>query len=126
MLHRPDSGPSQNNSRKCQTSDGEMRPGEVSSAFCGPPSPSPSSAARLHTQPDRMRTSRRRSLLLQKKKKSTMLFICVPAVHLHTASRSIFLVMRGDKRCHQRGHGTDTFAALEYPVTQTEKHRHNR
>lgn len=39
MLQQADSRPSQNNSRKCQTSDHEMRPWEVSSTFCGPPHP---------------------------------------------------------------------------------------
>lgn len=37
MLQQADSRPSQNNSRKCQTSVSEMRPGEVSSTFCDPP-----------------------------------------------------------------------------------------
>lgn len=45
MVQQPDSGPSQNNSRKCQTSVREMRAGEVRSTFSGPPAP----AAPHHT-----------------------------------------------------------------------------
>lgn len=48
MLQRADSGPSRNNSRKCQVSVSEMRSAEVSGAFCGP-------CASLSEPPDRLR-----------------------------------------------------------------------
>lgn len=60
MLQQPDSGPSQNNSRKCQTSVGEMRPGEEH-ILCPPP------------PGQRMRTSNLQNLLLPDTKSSAVL-----------------------------------------------------
>ena len=70
MLQQLDSRPSQNNSRKCQTSVSEMRPGEVS----GTTSPSP--PYQLRTQPDRMRTSGLQKLLLQHRKEHIAMYTC--------------------------------------------------
>lgn len=85
MLQQPDSRPSRNNSRKCQTSVSEMRPGEVSSTFYGPPLPPP-----FTTLSQTRWGQATYKNCYSDTKKSTLLCIHVPAGRLRTASRSIF------------------------------------
>lgn len=59
MLHWADSGPSRNNSRKCQASVSEMRSAEVSGAFCRPSTSLSEPPDRLHMHSGRMRTRSR-------------------------------------------------------------------
>lgn len=63
MLQQANSGPSQNNSRKCQTSVRELRPREVSSTFCGPPPP-PISYRHMNSDRMKARTLRNNNALL--------------------------------------------------------------
>lgn len=106
MLQQLDSRPSQNNSRKCQTSVSEMRPGEVSSTTSSSP------PYQLHTQPDRMRTSGLQKLLLQHQKRAhcyVYMFLLAGCV----LPPAPYFVMHGDELSSQKRHRTDTLAASE-------------
>lgn len=105
MLQQADSRPSQNNSRKCQTSVSEMRPGEVSGTFCDPPPLRPKyPPTSTSSQTGWLQGNRKR----QKKEHTAM---CTRG-WLRVASCSVF-VTHSDEPSSRKRHRTDTLAASE-------------